>query len=190
MSSPAPGALEEVRSFLSIHDHVQGDPDSLPPSTLSLEAWLRTSGAIASSDSLDERDLRWGLDVRAALKAKVQENMGTPDAGASQVLDDAARKAGVRVSFADPDRPLRTDEQGVRGAIGRILAAAFLAELDGTWHRLRECADATCTSVFYDRSKNHSSKWCSMASCGNRNKVRRFRERERQGEPAAPGDRR
>jgi len=128
----------------------------------------------------DERDLRWGLEVRTALRTKVFENMGeAPDLEAAHILDDAARKTGLRVSFADPQRPVRVDAQGVRGAIGRILATAFLAELHGTWRQLRECADATCTSVFYDSSKNHSSKWCSMASCGNRNKLRRFRERAR-----------
>ena len=122
--------------------------------------------------------------MRTALRTKVYENMGeAPDPRAGRVLDDAARRTGLRVSFADPEHPVHTDAPGVRGAIGRILAAAFLAELDGTWHRLMECADATCTSVFYDRSKNHSSKWCSMASCGNRNKVRRFRERERAEAP-------
>lgn len=188
VSAAAPGGLEEVRSFLSIHDHVQGDPDSLPPTTETFEVWLRTSGAIGPADAVVERDLRWGLQVRTALKIKVDENMGAgPDAHASRVLDDAARRAGLRVSFAHPEHPLRTDAPGVRGVIGRILAATFLAELDGTWHRLMECADDTCTSIFYDRSKNHSSKWCSMASCGNRNKVRRFRERERAEAPGVQG---
>ena len=68
---------------------------------------------------------------------------------------------------------------GVRGAIGHILAIAFLAELDGSWSRFKECGDPTCRSVFYDRSKNRSGKWCVMAECGNRAKVRAYRERER-----------
>jgi predicted RNA-binding Zn ribbon-like protein len=33
--------------------------------------------------------------------------------------------------------------------------------------------------VFYDRSKNRSGRWCVMAECGNRAKVRAYRERER-----------
>ncbi|HWL91166.1 MAG TPA: CGNR zinc finger domain-containing protein, partial [Actinomycetota bacterium] len=32
--------------------------------------------------------------------------------------------------------------------------------------------------VFFDGSKNKSGKWCSMAACGNRAKVRAFRERQ------------
>jgi CGNR zinc finger len=66
---------------------------------------------------------------------------------------------------------------GLRGAIGGLLGVAFLAELDGSWHRFQLFADPTCTTVFYDRSKNHSARWCSMQTCGNRNKVRAFRQR-------------
>ena len=179
-ASPAPEELETVRSFLSIHDHEEGRSESLPPTTASLAAWLRASGGVGGREPLDERDLRWGLQVRTALRTRVYENMGrAPDPRAARVLDDAARRAGLRVSFDDPERPLVTEATGVRGAIGRVLVASLLAELDGSWGRLRECADSDCISIFYDRSKNGSTKWCSMSACGNRNKVRRFRERER-----------
>ena len=44
---------------------------------------------------------------------------------------------------------------------------------------LRECADDTCAWLFVDRTKNHSRRWCDMGTCGSRNKVREFRERQR-----------
>ena len=72
-------------------------------------------------------------------------------------------------------------EGGVKGALGQILAIAFLADLDGRWTDLKVCADEDCRSVFYDRSRNHSGRWCSMQACGNRNKVRAWRERQRAG---------
>ena len=72
----------------------------------------------------------------------------------------------------------------MRGSVGRLLAISLLAGLEDDWRLLRECGSAACLAVFYDRSKNHSGKWCSMQTCGNRNKVRRFRER-RAGRPAA-----
>jgi predicted RNA-binding Zn ribbon-like protein len=34
--------------------------------------------------------------------------------------------------------------------------------------------------MFYDRTKSHKRRWCSMALCGNRHKVAEFRKR-RQG---------
>ena len=45
------------------------------------------------------------------------------------------------------------------------------------WTRLKLCGSSTCRWAFYDQSRNHSSRWCRMASCGNRQKARRFRER-------------
>lgn len=57
-------------------------------------------------------------------------------------------------------------------------AASDLLTSDDRAH-LRECADDTCAWLFVDRTKNHSRRWCDMATCGSRNKVREFRERRR-----------
>ncbi|HEX3431480.1 MAG TPA: ABATE domain-containing protein [Rhizomicrobium sp.] len=43
--------------------------------------------------------------------------------------------------------------------------------------RLRECASETCGWFFLDLTKNRSRRWCAMSGCGNRAKVRRFRDR-------------
>ncbi len=45
--------------------------------------------------------------------------------------------------------------------------------------RLRECASDTCGWIFVDRTKNRSRRWCDMRGCGNRAKVRAFRQREK-----------
>lgn len=57
-------------------------------------------------------------------------------------------------------------------------AADLLANAD--FDLVRKCEDATCTLWFYDRTKSHRRRWCSMAVCGNRHKVAAFRKR-RQG---------
>ena len=43
--------------------------------------------------------------------------------------------------------------------------------------RVRQCADAQCGWFFLDESRNRSRRWCSMETCGNRNKARRFYRR-------------
>ncbi|MGA9532873.1 MAG: ABATE domain-containing protein [Anaerolineales bacterium] len=44
--------------------------------------------------------------------------------------------------------------------------------------RVGECADDRgCGWLFLDTSRNHSRRWCSMESCGNRAKARRHYER-------------
>jgi hypothetical protein len=178
-TSPAPSDLEALRSFLSLHDHLPGDTESLPPSTDSLRWWLSANGFLDRDDAVRDRDLRWALEVREALVAKVRESMGEPrDGRSTDALNRAAARAGLRPCFGcEERRPIHVDAEGVEGAVGRLLGAAFLAELDGRWERFRVCGDPTCSAVFYDRSRNRSGKWCSMSTCGNRNKVRAFRER-------------
>lgn len=59
-------------------------------------------------------------------------------------------------------------------AIARLLA-------EGDFELVRRCESADCTLWFYDRTKSHHRRWCSMAMCGNRAKVAAFRERQRNG---------
>ena len=44
--------------------------------------------------------------------------------------------------------------------------------------RVRPCALVTCGWWFLDDSKNGSRRWCDMKICGNREKIRRFRDRQ------------
>jgi hypothetical protein len=183
-ASPAPGDLELVRSALALHDHERGNATSLPPSTESLDWWLRSRGLLRERERATRADLRWALGVLSDLQQTVDGV--DPPAGRRAIarLDDAARRTDLRPRFGPGNEDhLGTELKGVRGAIGRLLGIAFLAQLDGTWQRLRACSDPTCLSVFYDRSRNRSGRWCSMSSCGNRNKVRSFRERSKSPAP-------
>ncbi len=175
---PAPGDLELVRGFVSLHDHASDARDSIAPSPASLGWWLRDQGLLPEADHPSARDLRWAGEVLEALRSRVHENMGAPrDQAAVDVLDAAARTAGLQIRFGEAT--VRPSAGDVRGAVGRILAIAFLAELDGSWARFKECSSPTCRSVFWDRSKNRSGRWCTMQECGNRAKVRAYRDRER-----------
>lgn len=53
----------------------------------------------------------------------------------------------------------------------RLLTSSRLA-------RIRPCAAITCGWWFLDDSKNGSRRWCDMKICGNREKIRRFRDRQ------------
>lgn len=52
----------------------------------------------------------------------------------------------------------------------------------GNLVRVRECANEEegCGSLFVDTSKNQSRRWCSMKSCGNRAKFRRYYQAHKQ----------
>ena len=54
-------------------------------------------------------------------------------------------------------------------AAGRLVVSPRLA-------RVRACAASDCGWWFVDDTKNRSRRWCDMKLCGNREKLRRFRE--------------
>jgi predicted RNA-binding Zn ribbon-like protein len=58
-------------------------------------------------------------------------------------------------------------------------SAADLLTNDEERTRVRECGGAECRWLFLDTSKNRTRQWCSMSSCGNREKARRHYQRRR-----------
>ena len=47
--------------------------------------------------------------------------------------------------------------------------------------RIRLCSSHDCGWLFLDESRNGSRRWCSMEGCGNVEKARRYRRRQRPG---------
>jgi hypothetical protein len=52
------------------------------------------------------------------------------------------------------------------------------AQHAGTWPRLKACGNPDCRWAFYDRSHSQAGAWCDMATCGNRIKNRKLRQRQ------------
>ncbi|MBC7930941.1 MAG: ABATE domain-containing protein [Rubrivivax sp.] len=45
---------------------------------------------------------------------------------------------------------------------------------------IKKCESESCVLYFYDTTKNHARRWCSMSMCGNRVKVAAHYQRARQ----------
>jgi predicted RNA-binding Zn ribbon-like protein len=67
----------------------------------------------------------------------------------------------------------RTPEQ----ALAPVAEAAAELLSKGDFELIRRCESESCVLWFYDRTKSHRRRWCSMTSCGNRHKVAAFRSR-------------
>jgi predicted RNA-binding Zn ribbon-like protein len=117
--------------------------------------------------------------VRRGLRSLLAANNGGEvNPGALETLNRAGERAALVVRFGSDGRAtLETDAGGVDGAIGRVLEPVCAGMEEGTWERLKTCANGRCAWAFYDRSKNRSSRWCSMEVCGNRAKTRAYRSR-------------
>jgi predicted RNA-binding Zn ribbon-like protein len=76
------------------------------------------------------------------------------------------------------------------GGLDWLLAAVARsgAEIlsEGTRASLRLCANPHCGLFFYDTSRTHRRRWCSMAVCGNRNKVAAFARKHSSARHASP----
>jgi predicted RNA-binding Zn ribbon-like protein len=108
----------------------------------------------------------------------LEHNGGPHDPSAGGELERAARDGDLGVRFeADGGVRLQARRDGFAGALAAVLVPVARAAADGSWLRLKACRADGCAWAFYDRSRNRSGKWCEMAVCGNRTKVRTYRRR-------------
>jgi predicted RNA-binding Zn ribbon-like protein len=173
----APGALALVQAFVNTVDLEAGTDELIDPNTLA--AWLVARGLMERGQPATEVSLKHAIGVREAIRGVIGANTGAvlfPVDVAT--LNGAAAASRLRARFGSDGRArLEPEAGGVEGAIGRIVATLFGAMAGEDWPRLKLCGSRSCRWAFYDLSRNHSSRWCKMASCGNRQKARRFRQK-------------
>jgi predicted RNA-binding Zn ribbon-like protein len=177
----ATGVLGLVQAYVNSVDLQDGPEELSDPGALG--AWLVAHGLMESGQAVTESDLKHAIAVREAIRGVIATNAGAPVYPLDiATLNEAATASRLRAKFGgDGKARLEPEAGGVAGAMGRVVAAVFSAMADEDWHRLKICDSTTCRWVFYDQSRNHSSRWCTMASCGNRAKARRFRDRVKSG---------
>jgi predicted RNA-binding Zn ribbon-like protein len=175
--SPASGGLRLVQDFVNTVDREHG-PDLFELDG-GLRDWLDRRG-LAPGAPVGDAEVAAALELREALRALLLANNGEPEApGARAALDAAGRRAGLAVAFATDPPALTPADEGLDGALGAVVAAAFAAMLDGSWTRLKACPRDVCGWAFYDRSTNGSATWCSMRVCGGRVKAGAYYRRRR-----------
>ena len=86
------------------------------------------------------------------------------DVAARGLASASLRGAPTAISFAHQDR-----------VTGPLAWAALDLLRSDQLDRLKQCPAETCRWLFLDRTKNHSRRWCDMATCGNQAKVRKHR---------------
>ena len=114
-------------------------------------------------------------------------NAGHGDREASwRALEPFAAPVQLKMAISSDGRPeLTAQGRGADRAIGVLLGIIYDAVRAGEWSRFKACRADDCLWGFYDRSKNGSGAWCSMAVCGNRLKARRRRARSSAASKAA-----
>lgn len=152
-----------VMAFANTVD-LEDDTDELATPS-SATSWLRKHD-FTPADHTRLVALRTG--IRAALGA------GPPDTTGDEVISGLPVRINLHGDVLTPAP--ETDR-----TLGRLAIAWATLVLTGESVRLKRCADDKCGWVFWDVSRNHSRRWCSMRVCGNRAKARRYASRRREG---------
>jgi predicted RNA-binding Zn ribbon-like protein len=153
-------------------------PDALTDAA-ALTEWLRSRELLGPDERADEDDLDVARTLRSGLRAAMLRHHEVDHPSTVTELDATANRLPLRIVF-DGTRPrLSPAVGGARGGLARLLVAVADAESDDAWVRLKVCVADDCQWAFYDTSKNRSRHWCSMGVCGNRQKTRTYRARQR-----------
>ncbi len=176
---PAPEPLVLVQDFVNSNE-VEDEIEHLD-SPEALARWLVAHDLAPAGTSVTARELQRVKAAREALRSLLFSNNGEPlDPAAVDVLNDASDRLRLTPRFDVEGHVVVAGEgSGVDGALAQIVAVVLGAMADGTWSRLKVCRADTCGWAFYDHSRNRSGQWCVMAECGNRNKARTFRARQK-----------
>jgi predicted RNA-binding Zn ribbon-like protein len=173
----APDNLDLVIDYVNTLDVEQGSDALSTPGELS--DWLLARGLLQDGAKLQDSDLRAAVDLREALRATMlAHNGGVRERQADLQLETVAGRSELGVHFEEGGSTrMAPRAAGFDGALGALLVPVADAIAAGSWERAKACRAPDCLWAFYDRSRNRSGTWCDMAVCGNRTKVRAYRER-------------
>lgn len=175
--APAPQPLRAVQLFVNTLDGENGIEELADAEALRLT--LARAGVLDDGAGIEPGGLVRALQVREALRALLLANNGVDAApGALAPLEQAARSARFTLRPDDGGRTrLVPTAGGLDAALGRLLAIVHEAAHDGSLDRLKACRRDVCHWIFYDRSRNGSSRWCATSVCGNRTNTTAYRRR-------------
>ena len=158
-----------------------------------LWTWLAESGALTTESAKSAarfvaagRALREAKALRAALR-RMAEQMAGGDTVGSDVSVAVNEHLGRRIgrTLLAPGAGgwgLEFQAGDARGLDFLYAVALSAAELiaNGDPGLVRQCESARCILYFYDTTKNHGRRWCSMDGCGNRHKASEHYRRRRE----------
>jgi predicted RNA-binding Zn ribbon-like protein len=179
-SKPAPAPLLLVQALVNTIELPDGADRLAEPNDA--RPWLVDTGLLAPQAELTDADLDLVRAVREALREMLVHNAGgpPPNKSALTTMRSIATRGSAHATLDDDGEiRLTADGDSVRDRLMQLMLIIRDAQRDGTWTRLKACANDECQWAFFDRSRNHGGAWCDMAACGNKLKNRAFRARSK-----------
>ena len=145
-----------------------------------LAGWLRARDLLGPHEQVDGDSFVRARALRGLVRELARRNTHGESVDSELRSKFASLVGGAELRFVlgvDGDVQAEPARGGVDGALAAILVRILGAQAAGTWRRLKSCPGDHCGWLFYDGSRNVSSKWCSMSICGNRKKTAAYRRR-------------
>ncbi len=117
-------------------------------------------------------------EIAEKIAARKQVSKAGLDAINEQLQGLAARAKVTRGKNGFVER-LETDLTEPRQLIVPLAQSAADLLCHGDLSSVKRCANPSCSLYFYDTSKNHTRRWCSMERCGSRMKMAAYYQRRR-----------
>lgn len=174
---PAPGELIILQGFVNTLD-IEKRIDEIGTVKL-LKSWLIRHGFHHPDIKLSSKDLNTALSFREAIRSLLLANNGKKaQSSLINQINDLVSQFKLVIRFDTDGRlSLLPSNRGLCGVCEQILAILVKSIGDGTWYRMKACNEPNCKWAFFDNSKNHSGRWCTMSVCGSRDKARAYRKR-------------
>lgn len=116
--------------------------------------------------------------IRELVAARKNGQAGNPAALNSFLRKAVSHPQLVWPACGAPQLQRQRKQQTAEQFLSPIAEAAANLLVAGDFNLIRRCEHPECILWFYDRTKAHKRRWCSMALCGNRHKVAEFRRRK------------
>jgi predicted RNA-binding Zn ribbon-like protein len=149
-----------------------------------LVRWLERAGLVTEGVAADAVTLAAARSLREAIDEAFERAIAgrAPSAESIAVLDASVARARPPLELRLDGETVVLAERAAGTPVERALAAIALdaAEIlsdPARRSRLRVCASESCSARFFDASPAGRRQWCSMRTCGNVAKARRFRAR-------------
>jgi predicted RNA-binding Zn ribbon-like protein len=180
-------ADEVALDFLNTEYGVPPDTHEVLTSDQQVLDWLSRAGLAAGLDASSITRRGALLSAALQLRESARKLVERRKAGTSGDVTELNRVLALGNVYQElvwkKGQPPRIQQHWRAGGTDAALVplAEAIAKLlvDGDFELVRRCESTECTLWFYDRTKSHHRRWCSMATCGNRAKVAAFRARQK-----------
>jgi predicted RNA-binding Zn ribbon-like protein len=131
--------------------------------------------------------LRHAIELRESIHSifsAVAERRAIPSAALAR-LNASVQKAAEHARIVNTNRRFAWQwtqpDSNLESMLWPVARAASELLTSDDLTRVRHCASETCKWLFLDKTKNHRRRWCEMKTCGNRDKARRYYQRQKAG---------